>query len=118
MSSLPEAEHSVLLAGVDDWIGLWTVVREVKERRPGLSPEELRGIVVNLVRELVEKNCVQIGRPDAEGKFEPWDESAGDAAARIDREWRALGRDPDIGEICWLENTPCGDRLALESDSR
>jgi hypothetical protein len=37
-----------------------------------------------------------------------WGLSADDTIKRIEDEWRALGRSPNLGEVCWLELTDVG----------
>lgn len=37
-----------------------------------------------------------------------WKLSAADTIKRIEAEWRALGRPPNLGEVCWLELTDAG----------
>lgn len=41
----------------------------------------------------------------ADGGFEPWPLHPEEAVARIEEEWKGLGRDPDIGEIVWSAMT-------------
>lgn len=31
---------------------------------------------------------------------------------KVERDWRALGRPPDLGDVCWLANTAAGDTRA------
>lgn len=37
-----------------------------------------------------------------------WELSTADTARRIEDEWRALGRPPNLGDVCWLELTDAG----------
>jgi hypothetical protein len=37
-----------------------------------------------------------------------WGLSPSDTVKRIEDEWRALGRLPNLGEVCWLELTDAG----------
>jgi hypothetical protein len=102
----------VLVAGRGDWVGLWEVVRTARELDAG-PQEDVPRVVVSVIRALHERGLVRIGCPRSGGGFEPWPLSSEQAAARIVQEWQELGeRDPDIGEICWLENTPAGDEAA------
>jgi len=113
MSELSEIQQAVLVEGLDDWVGLWTVAREVREGG-GRASEVVRQQVVDLIRQLNEAGYVRVGHPTSEGTFRAWKLSPAEAAERIGEEWSALGRDPDIGEICWLENTELGDEVARQ----
>jgi hypothetical protein len=35
--------------------------------------------------------------------FHHWPETRADVGDRIEREWRALGREPNIGDIGWFD---------------
>jgi hypothetical protein len=48
-------------------------------------------------------------------EFVPWQLTIPEALARIEREWRALGRDPSLGDICWFNNTPAGNERARQT---
>ncbi len=43
-----------------------------------------------------------------------WGLGADDTIKRIEDEWRALGRPPNLGEVCWLELTDAGRAKARE----
>jgi hypothetical protein len=86
---------------VDDE-GLWSVVltaRDVFHAGPG----EVRDVVLNLLRDLLENGDVVVGFPTKDGVgFRAWRATPDDAIARIGREWSELGRDPDIAEVAWV----------------
>jgi hypothetical protein len=44
--------------------------------------------------------------------FKDWDTAPNEVLERVEREWVALGRAPNLGEICWLSNTEAGDKRA------
>jgi hypothetical protein len=43
------------------------------------------------------------------GRFERWNLTRDEVVSRIDREWRELGRSPDIGDLGWFDRDfyPC-----------
>jgi hypothetical protein len=43
-----------------------------------------------------------------------WGVSAAETIKRVEDEWRALGRMPNLGEVCWLELTDAGRAKARE----
>jgi len=115
MSEMNDPLRSFLVEGLDDWIGLWRFARLVRDQLPGGTADEIRERAMLMVRELVVGGYVRPGRltEDRPGFLE-WDEDAEEAVERIDREWRQLGRDPNIPDICWFSNTERGDRVARE----
>jgi hypothetical protein len=94
-----------LVASADEGaIGLWLVVGVVRSVRAELSEgedDEARGAVLALVGEALRRRLLIAGEVE-DGAFEAWHLSPEDAVERIDREWRALGRDPQPGEIATL----------------
>ena len=54
-----------------------------------------RAVLVSLVN-----SGAQFGHLANDGGFEPW-ERPGDVG-RVLAEWRELGRDPNMGDICWI----------------
>jgi hypothetical protein len=87
-------------AGSD--VGLWWVADDVRQLQPGASEEEVR---VETLRALKPLLCAEILRAVSllpGGTYQVWEGSVGEQLARIDREWAALGRPPDIGEIVWF----------------
>jgi hypothetical protein len=115
MSELSDRELDFIVEGLDDWIGLWRFALVARDERPDATAEEIREQTLPMLRRLVIGEYMRPGAltEDAPG-FVPWDESGEEALTRIDREWRALGRDPNIPDICWFENTQHGDQVARE----
>ena len=98
--------------GYDDWVdlsGVISAVREVVSSEHG----DLIDITLHVVRELLSNDLAVVGTlsPDMTA-FDPWASSIPDSLARIEREWRALKREPKLWEICWFENTPLGNERA------
>jgi hypothetical protein len=50
---------------------------------------------------------MQVGHPTPDGRqFVAWGLPPDQAVSRIEREWAALGREPDIGEVAWFTSAP------------
>jgi hypothetical protein len=84
----------------DDYVGLWVVPRRIRRELESASDalvEDLaRAVLLGLSR-----SAVRIGTLDEySGGFTSWPSAEG--VERALREWRELGRDPQIGEIGWL----------------
>jgi hypothetical protein len=103
----------VVLSGINDWVGLWEVVRSVQQYvEPTIAAaDEVQDLVILVIEKLLAEHLVEIG--DLHGlDFHPWSISDREALTRVRTAWHALGRDPSIGEVCWLNNTDQGDALA------
>lgn len=83
----------------EDWVEVWVIPGRVRYLVPDVSDERCQAISEAILRALV-ANGVQLGSWEANSALTPW--PADGAVDRVMREWRALGRDPDIGEIGWL----------------
>ena len=85
----------------EDHVGLWAVLWVLKSKFPGNSPNELQSKTISLIERMLERGAVA-GMFVAKS-FQPWnDQNPRSVGARIRREWRELGREPDIGDIVWL----------------
>src|SRR5262249_14959141 len=85
-----------------DHVGLWEVVNAARYDLRASSSEEIQTTALQLVRSLLHRGML-VGFPAPDGKgFEPWDLSADGAVGRIEQEWSALGREPNIGEVAWF----------------
>jgi len=86
-----------------DHVGLWAVVRDVREAFPNAGDEEVREIVLALMEEFLDKRLVVAGFPTPDGRrFDAWTTAASETISRIDDAWTKLRRDPDIGEVVWF----------------
>jgi hypothetical protein len=110
-------EHEDLLAGfvdegLDDHVGLWEVVRAVREDLGVSDPAAVRDATLRLVRVLLTEQGLEAGFPTPDGRgFRAWPLDAEESIGRIEREWDLLGRSPSIGEVVWFNNPaePEGD---------
>jgi hypothetical protein len=84
-----------------DFVGLWILVREVRERLPQLTVAELRSIVIDIVARALQTHVAVPGE-FAGNEFVQWASPLEETLRRIDAGWVALGRDPDIGDLVWL----------------
>ena len=85
-----------------DWLGLWVVVLIARSALGPIGDRELRQSVLKGIGQLLDLDEIELGFPTRDGRFVPWTNAPEDALARIEGEWEALGRDPNIGEIVWL----------------
>src|SRR5579872_2730737 len=84
----------------DDHVGLWRIVLAVRLDLGATNPTETRAMPPQLVRSLLQERGMQVGHPAPDGRrFVPWNLSPDQAVNRIENEWSALGREPNIGEV-------------------
>lgn len=101
----------LLLRGSDDWVTAAEVAWLAKSVGGATTDEEIREVALSAIKEVVMRGLMQVGDVTDDGFFE-WDRSPEDSLEAVAQEWRALGRLPDLGEVCWLANTPAGDARA------
>lgn len=92
---------SIVASADESAIGFWlvvAVVRNVRARIATVDDADLRRSVLELVREALRRRLLIAGSIEERG-FDPWHLSPDDAIERLEREWDALGRDPQPGEI-------------------
>ena len=96
LQSLAEECHT-------DHVGLWEIVDAVRHDLGSTNDLETRTLTLRLVRGLLSKQGMQVGHPAPDGRhFVCWDLPADQAVRRIEKEWSALGHEPNIGEIAWF----------------
>jgi len=87
----------------EDHVGLWRIVNAVRLDVGAKNPIETQAMTLRLVRSLLQERGMQVGQPAADGRhFVAWDLPAEQAVRRIEKEWSALGREPNIGEVAWF----------------
>jgi hypothetical protein len=100
-----------LLSDIEnDHLGLWEVSHLLNVTGVATVPAR-RELGMNLVRALVSHHGLIPGFLTEGGGFAQWPINPIDAVARIEREWRELGRDPNISEICWFTSPHAEPRL-------
>jgi hypothetical protein len=90
-----------------DHVGLWEVVRAVQREHGSNDPAQTWALTLELVNRLLAERGMQVGHPTPDGRqFVPWALSPDEAIDRIEKEWAALGREPDIGDVAWFTSPP------------
>ena len=91
--------QSVLAESNEDFVGLWLLVRRMREEF--LDRSHIRDLVLSALEVLLSEYGLLIG-DFKQDEFLPWRCTPSEAVNRVDTEWQSLGRDPDVGEIAWL----------------
>lgn len=99
----------------EDHVGLWRIVNAVRFDLGSGNPTETQAMTLRLVRSLLEKQGMLVGHPAPDGQhFVSWDLPPDQALSRIEKEWSALGREPNIGEVAWFTSAQEPPNKALQ----
>jgi hypothetical protein len=80
--------------------------------------DTVRKLSLEAIRELAEQGLIEIGDVNWEQEcFDGWEFPVERAIDRIEKEWLELGRDPDLGEICFL-SMPGGEAPLANTDEQ
>src|SRR5262249_45760886 len=91
----------------DDHVGLWRIGNAGRFDLGSTDPQEVRTQTLRLVRSLLHDRGMQVGHPAPNGRqFVPWNLPPDQAVRRIEEEWSALGREPNIGDVAWFTSAP------------
>lgn len=93
--------EDVLAECRDDYVGLWSIVRKVKNWKKDAS--QILSATMSIVDELLRNHDVVAGTFE-QATFCIWSQPIESILRKVEGEWRALGRDPDIGEIVWFKS--------------
>lgn len=103
MVSFEPIKMDVLSECEDDYVRLWSVVRDVRDHMPTASRSKVRDTTLHVVKELLHSRLIGVGSPTSKGRsFTFWQLAPNEAVNQIKSQWQALGRAPDIGEIAWF----------------
>jgi hypothetical protein len=87
----------------DDYVGLWTIVKQVRRTFPSARPMDIRRITLWLILLLLEAKLIQAGFPTKDGReFETLNLKPYGVVSRIASEWKEPERYPAIGEVMWF----------------
>ena len=109
MSPMEQCVRDLLVAGKDDYVYLAEVLRVVESVDDTPSGDVMQR-TLDVIQEVAQKGLMELGDLKDDG-FHKWALPIQDCIDRIERQWKALGRAPSLGEICWLRNTVGGDVL-------
>lgn len=107
-----ELRNELLVRGLSDMLQL-DEMASVARRHLGGSPSEadVMRATTEVIGELVGSGYAIVGdvvRDEGLLCIRSWGLSAADTIKRVEDEWRALGRPPNLGEVAWLELTDAG----------
>jgi len=98
--AMDDFSHEVLI----DAIGLWQISKRVRRIAHPQTEDELRQLVLEFVKEMLARGF-EAADLIPSGKSLPWrDQDPASVLHRIDSEWKALGREPNVGEVAWFDH--------------
>jgi len=90
---------SVRTEAAEDYVGLWSVVRNLRQRMPDASEGAVQSALEDVIRRLLSSDCV-FGQFVDDLGFVAWPPDR--LIEQVLDELATLGRDPDIGEVGWF----------------
>ncbi len=104
--------NELLNRGLSDMLQL-DEMASVARRHLGGSPSEadVMRATTEVIGELLSPGYAIVGdavRDEGLLCVQSWGLGGAETIGRIEDEWRALGRPPNLGEVCWLELTDAG----------
>jgi hypothetical protein len=106
--------NSVLMECDEDYVGLWSILRDIYRDNLNIDSLKARRKTLDLIKELMQDKLIQPGMFTGNANFELWKLSPQETITRIEAEWDALGREPNIGEIVWFITTEKGEKVVKE----
>jgi hypothetical protein len=103
MTLCDQTVEELISEAQEDEVGLWLIVEKVKDELGLQDDQAIKQATLDGVARLLRTGKVVAGsyRLDRTG-VERWTGSIPEVIERISREWDALGREPNIGEIAVL----------------
>jgi hypothetical protein len=85
----------------EDYVEMWKLPRRIREEWPDATGEEVRAVAEIALTMLVRAGA-RLGDIDWQAEeFRPWPASG--AVSRAIDAWARLGREPNMGDIGWLD---------------
>jgi len=107
------AKDFVLEANGGDYVGLWQIVNAIGHEFGIADEAYVRTAALRIVEDLLGRGLEAVDLV-AGGGCIPWGEKEPkQVICRIEREWDDLGREPNIGEICWFNLPKTSQRVQV-----
>jgi hypothetical protein len=96
-----------------DNVGLWEIIWHLRELAKVTDLAKRRASAIDIVRQLLGTGEVVPAQydPDGSGDYVIWDIDNDAAIRRIESEWDALGREPNVAEIVLFISKQKAERL-------
>ena len=117
MTTLQRCIDELLVHGCDDWVQAAEVASIAIEVGEATGQDAIRELSLELIRQVVRQGLMELGDVDVWGAresnwgFRKWDLPLEEGLERVEREWKALRKNPGLWQICWLRNTERGKEI-------
>lgn len=109
-----ELSRELVALAEEDYADLRDYLHETQEIMGAFSDEDMKTYTLSFIYYLLKAEMIQAGIPTPDGGFKVWNASPQQATERIQEEWDALQRDPELGEIVWFNTTTKGENFLQE----
>lgn len=110
-----EIRKNILLRCVDDYTGLWQIIRAVEEAFPSISFQDCQKCSLKIIQALLEERLIQPGQYEGP-KWTPWISSIQESLNRIRQEWEKFDGEPGIDDIVIFNVTSLGEKKLKDMD--
>ena len=110
---LNDLKKDILCECAHDDVGLWSILRTISANLYFAEklPEWVQPKALQIIRDLVDEGLIEAGNPNGP-TFRAISPITDETLAFIVREWDALGRTPNLGDVCWFRATLKGKQLS------
>jgi len=102
MKDYEAIKKEVLEECEEDHVGVWNVVRDVKQYMPKADETTVKETTISVLEELLQERKIAAGYPTKEGTFVVWEVPTTNVIDHIKAVWKCLGREPKMGEAVWF----------------
>lgn len=102
MRELGQIVENFILEASEDYVGLWRIVNAVRHELGEADEAQIRSTSLKIVEELLNRGVEVIDYYQGRGWVRWSEQNSQTIISRIEREWNTLGRDPNLGDICWF----------------
>jgi hypothetical protein len=113
LNNLEKVVIAILIRGEDDKVMAAEVVSVIMtiEGIPYTDEKRIKERALEIIGKVVREGLMTIGDLTKNG-FIQWDIPIEDSIRKAEDRWNSLGRNPELGEVCWLQNTEKGYSIA------
>jgi hypothetical protein len=108
-----EVRLGLLRRASEDVLGLWEVWRVVKRLRPSTVEAQRRETLCAL-KDLLDAGLIKVGQYSPSKGWVWWDIPPREIVTKIERDWQALGSEPDLGDVASFKSISLGEKYVEE----
>jgi len=116
-----ELADEILVQGLQDYLELAAII-SIAHFEVGIPfGPQMIARVSQSIESLVDQGFAivgNIGKRTSDPLITPWPGNAEEIRDRLVSEWKALGRRPNLGDVCWLSLTQLGRKRGYELQSQ